>query len=129
MEKIMILTCSAHISGKAKIHRTVSFSHGGIGVVINPAAEVGEYCIINNKVTLGNGFPHEGAPKLGEHVYVGAGAFLGGGITVSDYVIIGANSVLTRSVTESGVIVAGVPAKVLRKLTPEELKKLDWEKQ
>ena len=79
MEKIMILTCSAHISGKAKIHPTVSFSHGGIGVVINPAAEVGEYCIINNKVTLGNGFPHEGAPKLGEHVYVGTGAFLGGG--------------------------------------------------
>lgn len=78
MEKIMILTCSAHISGKAKIHPTVSFSHGGIGVVINPAAEVGEYCIINNKVTLGNGFPHEGAPKLGEHVYVGTGAFLGG---------------------------------------------------
>ena len=78
MEKVMILTCSAHISGKAKIHRTVSFSHGGIGVVINPAAEVGEYCIINNKVTLGNGFPHEGAPKLGEHVYVGTGAFLGG---------------------------------------------------
>ena len=128
MEKIMILTCSAHISGKAKIHPTVSFSHGGIGVVINPAAEVGEFCIINVKVTLGNGFPHEGAPKLGEHVYVGTGAFLGGGITVSDYVIIGANSVLTRSVTESGVIVAGVPAKVLRKLTPEELKKLDWEK-
>lgn len=53
MEKIMILTCSAHISGKAKIHPTVSFSHGGIGVVINPAAEVGEFCIINNKVTLG----------------------------------------------------------------------------
>ena len=79
MEKVMILTCSAHISGKAKIHRTVSFSHGGIGVVINPAAEVGEYCIINNKVTLGNGFPHGGAPKLGKHVYVGTGAFIGGG--------------------------------------------------
>lgn len=128
MEKIMILTCSAHISGKAKIHPTVSFSHGGIGVVINPAAEVGEFCIINNKVTLGNGFPHGGAPKLGKHVYIGTGAFLGGGISVADYVIVGANSVLTKSVAESGVIVAGVPAKVLRKLTPEELKQLDWEK-
>lgn len=48
---------------------------------------------------------------------------------MADYVIVGANSVLTKSVTESGVIVAGVPAKVLRKLTPEELKQLDWEKQ
>lgn len=128
MEKLMILTCSAHISGKAKIHPTVSFSHGGIGVVINPASEIGEYCIINNKVTLGIGFPHGGVPKLGKHVYVGTGAFLGGGISVADYVIIGANSVLTKSVTERGVIVAGVPAKVLRKLTPEELKLLDWEK-
>lgn len=78
MEKLMILTCSAHISGRAKIHKTVSFSHGGIGVVINPAAEVGEYCIINNKVTLGNGFPHGGAPKLGKHVYVGLVLSLGG---------------------------------------------------
>ena len=129
MEKLMILTCSAHISGKTKIHPTVSFPHGGIGVVINSAAEVGEFCIINNKVTLGNGFPHGGAPKLGKHVYVGTGAFLGGGISVADYVIVGANSVLTNSVTESGVIVAGVPAKVLRKLTPEELKQLNWKKQ
>lgn len=47
---------------------------------------------------------------------------------MADYVIVGANSVLTKSVAESGVIVAGVPAKVLRKLTPEELKQLDWEK-
>ena len=52
----------------------------------------------------------------------------GGGISVADYVIVGANSVLTKSVTESGVVVAGVPAKVLRKLTPEELKQLDWDK-
>lgn len=44
---------------------------------------------------------------------------------MADYVIVGANSVLTKSVTERGVIVAGVPAKVLRKLTPEDLKQLD----
>ncbi len=50
------------------------------------------------------------------------------GISVADYVIVGANSVLVKSVTERGVIVAGVPAKILRKLTPEELKQLDWGK-
>lgn len=78
-EKLMVLTCSADISGRAKIHRHVNFSHGGIGVVVHPCAEIGEGCIISTKVTLGNGFPHGGAPKLGRHVYVGTGAFVGGG--------------------------------------------------
>ena len=125
-EKLMILTCAAHISGQAKIHSHVSFSHGGIGVIVNPASEIGEGCIINNKVTLGNGFPHGSAPKLGKHVYVGTGAFLGGGIFVADNVIIGAGSVLTKDVLEQGVVVAGVPAKILRKLKPEEIEALKW---
>lgn len=32
-EHLMMFTCSAHISGKAKIHPTVQFSHGGIGLL------------------------------------------------------------------------------------------------
>lgn len=120
------ITCAADIPGCADIHSTVSFSHGAHGVIINKDASIGEKCIISAKVTLGNAFPHGGAPKLGRHVYVGIGAFLGGGIFVADYVIIGANSVLTKDILEPGVIVAGVPAKVIRKLTNEEKKMLDW---
>ena len=70
--------CSADIPGRTKIHPSVSFAHGRLGVVINPASEIGADCIINTKVTLGNGYPHGGAPKLGKGVYVGAGAFIGG---------------------------------------------------
>ena len=33
---------------------------------------------------------------------------------------------LTKDILEPGVIVAGVPAKVIRKLTNEEKKMLDW---
>lgn len=47
--------------------------------MINPASEIGADCIINAKVTLGNGYPYGGAPKLGKGVYVGAGAFIFGG--------------------------------------------------
>lgn len=78
LDKLMMLTCSADIPGRTKIHPSVSFAHGELGVVINPASEIGAYCVINTKVTLGNGYPHGGAPKLGKGVYVGAGAFLGG---------------------------------------------------
>lgn len=79
LDKLMMLLCSADIPGRTKIHPSVSFAHGGLGVVINPASEIGADCIINAKVTLGNGYPHGGAPKLGKGVYVGAGAFIGGG--------------------------------------------------
>ena len=72
------ITCAADIPGWADIDSTVSFSHGAHGVIINKDAVIGEKCIISAKVTLGNAFPHGGAPKLGRHVYVGIGAFLGG---------------------------------------------------
>lgn len=52
--------------------------------------------------------------------------FYRGDVQVADYVVIGANSVLTKDVLEPGVIVAGVPAKVIRKLTEEEKKMLEW---
>ena len=76
--KLMMFVCGADIPGQTKIHPTVSFAHGGLGVVINPASVIGPDCIINAKVTLGNAYPHGGAPTLGKGVYVGAGAFIGG---------------------------------------------------
>lgn len=77
-DKLLQILCAADIPGCANIHKSVSFSHGAHGVIINPQAEVGKKCIIGPKVTLGNAFPHGGAPRLGSHVYVGVGAFLGG---------------------------------------------------
>ena len=123
---LMHLLCAADIRGCSDIHPSVSFSHGAHGVIMNKDAIVGEKCIIGAKVTLGNAFPHGGAPKLGKHVYVGVGTFIGGDVQVADYVVIGANSVLTKDVLEPGVIVAGVPTKVIRKLTEEEKKMLEW---
>lgn len=83
LDKLMMLICSADIPGRTKIYPSVSFAHGGLGVVINPSSEIGADCVINTKVTLGNGYPHGGAPKLGKGVYVGAGAFIGGGYLCS----------------------------------------------
>ncbi len=126
-EKCISLFCGADISGKAKIDRHVSFPHRGIGVIVHPNAEIGEGCIISSKATIGNAWPHPEAPKLGKHVYVGTGAFVGGGIIVADYVVIGAGSVLTKSIKESGVIVAGVPARIIRRITEiEKLEMSEW---
>lgn len=113
-EKLMVLTCSAHISGKAKIHKSVSFSHSGIGVIVNPASEIGEDCIICPKVTLGNRYPHSGAPKYRKNVLVGLGAYLGGGMRVCDNVKVGAHSVVLAEFSERCAAMVN-PARIIHK--------------
>lgn len=123
-EKCISFFCGADISGKARIDKHVLLPHRGIGVIIHPDAEIGEGCIISAKATIGNAWPHPGAPKLGKHVYVGTGAFVGGGISIADYVVIGAGSVLTKDVKEEGAIVAGVPARIIRYINESEKKEM-----
>ncbi len=80
------------------------------GIVIHPGAVVGPNCLIFQQVTLGNG-PRPGAPTLGGHVDVGAGAKILGGVRVGDHARIGANAVVIDDVPEHATAV-GVPARV-----------------
>ena len=80
------------------------------GVVIHPDAEVGFHCTLFQQVTIGTG-PTPGVPRLGEHVYVGAGAKVLGGVTIGDHAIIGANAVVLQDVP-AGAIAVGIPAQV-----------------
>jgi putative colanic acid biosynthesis acetyltransferase WcaF len=52
--------------------------------------------------------------KIGNGVWICAGAFIGPGVTIGDNSIVGARAVVMRDVPP-GVIVAGNPAKVLKK--------------
>lgn len=81
------------------------------GVVIHPDAVIGPNCLILQQVTLGT--THGGAPRLGGHVDVGAGAKVLGGITVGDHACIGANAVVLTDVP-AGATAVGVPARVVR---------------
>lgn len=77
------------------------------GVVIHPEAVIGPNCLIFQQVTLG--VIQGGAPCLGGHVDVGAGAKLLGSITVGDHARVGANAVVLSDVPE-GFTAVGVPA-------------------
>ena len=57
--------------------------------------------------------------KLGNNVWLGAGAHILPGVTIGDNSIVGAGSVVTRDV-EANTIVVGSPARELRKITPED---------
>lgn len=87
-------------------------------VQINWHAVVGENLCIQEGVTIGGG--RGGAPHIGNNVYLGTGAKVIGGVTVSDDCVVGANAVVCKDVLEKHVTVAGVPARKISDNGSEE---------
>ena len=76
---------------------------------------MGERCSISHGVTIGVlGGHRPGVPRLGNDVYVGAGAKILGPVTIGDGAIIGANAVVLKDVP-AGATAVGVPARIKRK--------------
>jgi serine O-acetyltransferase len=91
------------------------FIDHGMGVVIGETAEVGDYVTLFQGVTLGGTGKERGKrhPTLGNHVVVGAGAKILGGIKIGDNVKIGANSVVLKNVPANSTVI-GVPGRVIK---------------
>ncbi|MEI8314497.1 MAG: serine acetyltransferase [Verrucomicrobiota bacterium] len=100
----------------AVIGRRAEFGPGlivmhSIGLVVNTGVRAGTHCTIENGVTIG---AEKGrAPVLGNHVYIGSGARIIGGVTVGNHVRIGANAVVIKDVPDYATVV-GIPARVVR---------------
>ena len=65
------------------------------GVVINGKAEIGKNCTIYPRVCIGNRWPGDGAPKIGNNVTIGTGACVLGPVNIPDNAVIKANSLVT----------------------------------
>ena len=63
--------------------------------------------------------------KIGNHVWVGAGATILKGVTVGDHAIIGGGSIVTKDVPPYAVVV-GNPAKVVKYLDPEKFEGIEF---
>lgn len=102
------------IHPSAKIGAGFFIDHG-MGVVIGETAEIGDYVTLFQGVTLGGTGKERGKrhPTLGNHVMVGAGAKILGGIKIGDNVKIGANSVVLKNVPADSTVI-GVPARVIK---------------
>ncbi len=83
-------------------------------IIVSPEAILGRNCNLSQGVTLGVAGRAErrGAPRLGDRVYVGAGAIVVGPVAVGDDAAIGAGAVVTKSVPARGVV-AGNPARLI----------------
>ena len=114
LSQIARLFTGVEIHPAAKIGRSFFIDHG-MGVVIGETAEIGDYVTLFQGVTLGGTGKERGKrhPTLGNHVVVGAGAKILGGIKIGDNVKIGANSVVLKSVPANSTVI-GVPARVIK---------------
>ncbi|MHC5217992.1 serine O-acetyltransferase [Enterococcus sp. LJL128] len=97
----------------AQIGKGTIFGYGGIGVVIHTRSVIGENCIIDQCVTVGGKNLEENVPRVGNNVYIGAGAKILGDIKIGNNVVIGANAVVTKNIPDS-CVVAGVPGRIIK---------------
>ena len=85
------------------------------GVVINSAVRGGSDVRVEHQVTIGT--ESWRAPILGDHVFIGAGAKIIGGVRVGTGARIGANAVVVHDVPAHCTVV-GVPARIVRRREP-----------
>jgi serine O-acetyltransferase len=79
-------------------------------IQINDHATVGENLRIQEGVVVG-GNGNEGAPTIGNNVFLGSGCKVIGNVNIPDGCVVGAGAVVVKSFYENGITIAGVPAK------------------
>lgn len=128
IQKVNRLLFSCDIPYQAKIHESVRFGHGGLGVVIHPKSSIGKNTLIMPHVVLGGNagkfIMHEGEvlsyPIIGENVFIGTGAKIFGAVFIGDNAQIGAGAIVTKDVPKNGVAL-GTPAGVVKILDDNEV--------
>ena len=87
--------------------------HGLFGIFISQGAKIGKGCTIFQQVTIGsNTFKDSkgyGAPKIGNNVFIGAGAKIIGNVFIGNNVRIGAGCIVTQNVSDNMTVVMEGP--------------------
>jgi serine O-acetyltransferase len=115
LRRLGLLLFSSYLPHEAEVGEGTWVGYAGTGVFVHPEARIGRNCLLSPFVSIGGRSGLRGAPTLGDHVLVGAGARILGPVRVGDFAIIGANSVVVRDVPPA-TVVFGVPARVVRRL-------------
>ena len=103
---------SMAISPGASIGEGLYIGHVG-GVIVSSQAVIGRNCDISHRVTIGtSAMGREGAPQLGDDIYVGTGSTLVGKIRIGNGARIAANTLVIDDVP-AGATIMGVPGRIL----------------
>ena len=121
---ICVWICGIEIGYKARLGERFTIHHG-YGSIIS--GDIGNSVHVNQGVTIGGNWGHQkngrSLPKIGDMVWIMAGARVLGPITFGSNVIIGANAVVRSDVPDNSVV-DGIPARVIRQLSERDLSML-----
>lgn len=109
---------AASISMAARFATPPILPHGIAGVFVSKSAVIGKDCTIHQLVTIGSnttpGSKRMGAPVIGDHCFIGAGAQIIGGIRIGNHVKIGAGCTVTEDIPDYATVVPQKPRIILR---------------
>lgn len=110
---IILYTGNIRLHRRTKVGEDIQLVHIG-NILIHKDAVIGDRCRIQHNVTLAaNMDKHDGAPIIGNDVFIGTGAVILGGITIGDGARIAANSLVITDVPP-GATAIGVPARMMK---------------
>ena len=107
LEKDLGIRIAPNIVGKG-----LYIPHFSGGIIIN-AESLGDYCIINSGVIIGNKNQASNRPTIGNNVEITIGAKVIGKIKLGNNVIVAPNSVVIKDIPDN-LVVSGIPAKPIK---------------
>ena len=101
------------IPASAKIGKGLYVGHFG-SIILHSQVVIGENCSLGPGIVIGTrGLGSKGVPIIGDHVYVGTGAKILGGIRIGNHVRVGANAVVLQDIPDHCTVV-GVPGRIIK---------------
>jgi|SRR6185437_8070746 len=113
--KLNAICCNCIIGRGAEFGEGFVLIHA-TGIVINGQVRGGRRIRLEHQVTIGA--ERRQAPRLGDDVFIGAGAKVLGSVEIGDGARVGANAVVVDDVPPHSTVV-GVPARVVKRRPPE----------
>lgn len=117
LSRVLVIIFHFQIPLSTKIGKGFYIGHFG-AIIINPKTELGKNINIANGVTIGqeNRGLREGAPVIGDEVWIGTNAVIVGKIKIGNNVLIAPNSYVNFDVPDNSIVL-GNPGKVIDNLT------------
>ena len=119
VDKLIRPITGIHMYRTALVGDDLHIIHAEAPISIHPDAVIGDRVGIMHNVTIGETVELEGAPIIGNDVFIGVGAVILGPVIVGDGARVAANSLVITDVPPNSTAI-GVPARAFPRLAPHK---------
>jgi serine acetyltransferase len=94
LEKVAEFIFKCYLPTTATIGPGLVIYHA-FGIIVNGKSTIGANCTLYARVCIGNRWPGDGTPVIGDNVTIGTGACIFGPVVIPDNYVVKANAVIT----------------------------------